>query len=42
MILKGGSHSTRIKNFSTEDQQIIYNKLQNWLGYSVTIYPLEN
>lgn len=42
MILKGGSHSTRIKNFSKEDQQLIYNKLQGWLGYSVTIYPLEN
>lgn len=41
MILKEGSHSTRIKNFSKEDQQRIYDKLQNWLGYSVTIYPLE-
>ncbi|WP_456376089.1 S28 family serine protease [Lutibacter sp.] len=42
MVLKGGSHSTRIKNFSTEEKQLIYDKLQNWLGYSVTIYPLEN
>jgi len=42
MILKGGSHKTRINHFSTEDKQLIYNKLQNWLGYSVTIYPLEN
>ena len=41
MVLKGGSHKTRIKDFSPEDQQVIYNKLQNWLGYSVTIYPLE-
>jgi len=41
MILKGGSHKTRIKDFSSEDKQLIYNKLQNWLGYSVTIYPLE-
>ncbi|SNR80450.1 S28 family serine protease [Lutibacter flavus] len=42
MVLKEGSHSTRIKHFSKEDQQRIYDKLQNWLGYSVTIYPLEN
>ena len=42
MVLKKGSHSTRIKNFSFEDQQKIYNKLQSWLGYSVTIYPLNN
>ncbi len=40
MVLKGGSHKTRIKDFSAKDQQIIYDKLQNWLGYSVTIYPL--
>ena len=42
MILKGGSHKTRIKDFSDADKRLIYNKLQNWLGYSVTIYPLEN
>lgn len=42
MVLKKGSHKTRIKDFSKEDQQIIYDKLQNWLGYSVTIYPLNN
>lgn len=42
MILKEGSHSTRIQHFSKEDQQRIYDKLQNWLGYSVTMYPLEN
>ena len=41
MILKKGSHSTRIKDFSKEDKQLIYDKLQNWLGYSVTIFPLE-
>ena len=40
MVLNGGSHKTRIKDFSLEDQQVIYHKLQNWLGYSVTIYPL--
>ncbi|WP_111706400.1 S28 family serine protease [Lutibacter citreus] len=42
MVLKGGSHRTRIKDFSEEDQQLIYDKLQNWLGYSVTIFPLTN
>jgi len=42
MVLKEGSHGTRIKDFSTEDKQLIYNKLQNWLGYSITIYPLED
>lgn len=42
MVLKEGSHSTRINNFSIEDQQLIYNKLQNWLGYSVQLFPLEN
>ena len=41
MVLKGASHSTRIKDFSDEEKQLIYNKLQNWLGYSVRIYPLE-
>lgn len=41
MVLKAGSHKTRIKDFSAEDQKRIYEKLQNWLGYSVTIYPLE-
>jgi len=42
MILKGGSHSTRIQSFSAEDQQLIYKTLQKWMGYSTTIYPLEN
>lgn len=41
MVLKGGSHKTRIADFSKEDKQLIYDKLQNWLGYSVTIFPLE-
>ncbi len=40
MVLEGGSHKTRIEDFSKEDKQLIYNKLQNWLGYSVTIYTL--
>ncbi|GGK42724.1 MULTISPECIES: S28 family serine protease [Flavobacteriaceae] len=42
MVLSEGSHKTRIKDFSTQDQQLMYDKLQNWLGYSVTIYPLED
>lgn len=41
MVLKEGSHKTRIADFSKEDQKLIYDKLQNWLGYSVTIFPLE-
>jgi hypothetical protein len=31
MVLPKGSHSTRIKNFSKEDQRKIYDKLQAWL-----------
>jgi hypothetical protein len=42
MVLEGGSHSTRIKNFPEKDQQLIYDTLQKWMGYSVTIYPLVN
>ncbi|SNR47307.1 PS-10 peptidase S37 [Lutibacter agarilyticus] len=42
MVLKAGSHKTRIKDFSKEDQQLIYDKLQKWMGYSTTIYPLED
>ncbi len=41
MTLKNGSHATRIKHFSKQDQQIIYNKLQTWLGNTVSIYPLK-
>lgn len=40
MTLKGGSHSTRIKHFSTEDQQKIYNKLREWLGEDTQVYKL--
>lgn len=32
MVLKGGSHSTRIKHFTSHDQQIIFEKLKAWLG----------
>lgn len=31
MVLPGGSHSTRVKNFSEKDQAIIMDKLNNWL-----------
>ncbi len=42
MILKGGSHKTRIKDFSKEDQQKIYNQLQKWLGdHPVEIFPVK-
>ena len=37
MVLKGGSHSTRIKDFSAEDKKIIYLKLQDWLGEKVKL-----
>lgn len=41
MILKGGHHGTRIKDFSYEDQQKIYSKLEKWLGSETQIYPLQ-
>jgi len=40
MVLKGGSHKTRIRDFSKADQELIYRKLQNWLGQDVKLYPL--
>jgi len=40
MVLKGGSHSTRIKHFSTKNKEIIYQKLQKWLGETVKINKL--
>jgi hypothetical protein len=40
MTLKGGPHTTRIKNFSKEDQQKIYDQLDKWLKAKVT--PLSN
>lgn len=40
MEKKGGSHRTRIKDFSTEDQQKIYRKLKEWL--KVDIVPLSS
>ncbi|GAA4832729.1 hypothetical protein GCM10023331_17470 [Algivirga pacifica] len=40
MVLEGGSHSTRIKDFSEEDQKKVYATLVKWLNIEVT--PLEN
>jgi hypothetical protein len=31
MVKKGGSHRTRIKHFSDEEKEIIYNTLEKWL-----------
>ena len=42
MVLKGGSHKTRIKDFPKEDQQKIYDQLQKWLGNDIKIVPLAN
>ena len=42
MVLKGAPHSTRIKHFSNEDQDIIYAKLRKWLGFNLEIYPMYN
>ena len=41
MILEGGHHGTRIKDFSNEDQQKIYVKLQEWLGDEVKMFPIK-
>jgi len=41
MVLKGGHHGTRIKDFSKEDRQKIYAKLQGWLGNDVKIFPIK-
>lgn len=32
MVLKGGSHKTRIRHFSEEDQNKIFDQLESWLG----------
>lgn len=41
MVLEGGSHGTRIKHFSKDDQQKIYDKLQAWLGKEVKLFPIK-
>lgn len=38
MVLKGGHHGTKIKDFSRKDKQIIYTKLQDWLGKNVEFF----
>ncbi|CAL2101587.1 PS-10 peptidase S37 [Tenacibaculum sp. 190130A14a] len=42
MVLEKADHSTRIKHFSKEDQDKIYDKLQTWLGEETTIHKLYN
>jgi hypothetical protein len=42
ILINGMPLKTRIIDFSAADQKLIYDKLQNWLGYSVTVYPLGN
>jgi hypothetical protein len=32
MILPGGNHRTRIRSFSKKDKELIYSKLEEWLG----------
>jgi hypothetical protein len=35
MVKKGGNHKTRIKSFSVEDKELIYCKLEEWLGIKI-------
>ncbi len=35
MILPGGSHQTKIRNFPTEDKKLIYSKIEDWLGIKI-------
>lgn len=42
MVLEKADHSTRIKHFSKEDQDKIYEKLQSWLGEETKIHKLYN
>lgn len=42
MVLDKADHSTRIKHFSKEDQDTIYQTLQTWLGEETKIYKLYN
>ncbi|MCL6293978.1 S28 family serine protease [Jejuia spongiicola] len=41
MVLEDGHHGTRIKHFSEKDQQKIYNKLSEWLGDNIEVFPLK-
>jgi len=35
MVKEGGSHRTRINNFSDEEKEIIYSTLEDWLDYKI-------
>ncbi len=35
MVLKGGSHRTRIKDFSQEEKEIIFSTLEDWLDIEI-------
>lgn len=35
MVLPNGSHSSRIRGFSKKDKEIIYSRLENWLGVQI-------
>ncbi len=40
MVLENGHHGTKIVDFSQQDREKIYAKLQEWLGEDLKIYPL--
>ena len=35
MVLPNGSHGSRIRGFSTKDRELIYSRLENWLGIQI-------
>jgi hypothetical protein len=35
MVLPNGSHASRIKGFSNKDKELIYSRLENWLGVQI-------
>lgn len=35
MVLPNGSHGSRIRGFSKKDKEIIYSRLENWLGIQI-------
>jgi hypothetical protein len=35
MVLPNGSHASRIKGFSKKDKELIYTRLENWLGLQI-------
>jgi hypothetical protein len=35
MVLPNGSHASRIRGFSKKDKEIIYSRLENWLGITI-------